>query len=81
MQEPEDLDAVFILPEHDDMTLLGKGMYTLTELRAFVPKRFIPAQPLQSGRQRGSIVAGLLFTPVFPSISADLGEVANCRSG
>ncbi len=81
MQEPEDLDAVFILPEHDDMTLLGKGMYTLTELRAFAPQGLIPAQPLQSGRQRGSIVAGLLFTPVLPGISADPGEIANCRSG
>ena len=40
LQDPQNLNALFILPEHDDVSLFVTGINTFSELRTFAPQGF-----------------------------------------
>mgnify|MGYP007007913069 CR=1 FL=1 len=79
VENTKNLDADAAPAKDDNMALVWITENADIEFRSFVPQRLVPTQPFQTHRQRTSIVARLLFAPLFPSVPADLGQIAKRR--
>jgi len=79
VENTKNLDADAAPVKDDNMALVWMTENADIEFRSFVPQRFVTTQPFQTRRDRSSIVACLLFVPLFPSVPADLGQIAKRR--
>jgi len=79
VENTKNLDADAAPAKDDNMALVWITENADFEFRSFAPQRLVTTQPFQTRRDRISIVACLLFAPLFPSVPADLGQIAKRR--
>jgi hypothetical protein len=76
VENTKNLDADAAPAKDDNVALVWITEDADIEFRSFAPQSLVTKQPFQTRRDRNSIVACLLFAPLFPSVLADLGQIA-----
>jgi len=79
VENTKNLDADAAPAKDDNIALVWITENADIDFRSFAPQRLVTTQPFQTRRDRTSLVACLLYAPLFPSEPADLGQIAKRR--